>query len=69
MATHSSILAGECLGQRSLVGYSPQSLKELDTTELLSLFYGTPSWGQRIVSELKLPTLVSKEASLHLLRG
>ena len=27
-------LPGESLGQRSLVGYSPQGLKELDTTEV-----------------------------------
>ena len=33
MATHSSILAGESHGQRSLVGYSSQGLKESDTTE------------------------------------
>ena len=33
MATHSSILPGEFYGQRSLVGYSPWSPKELDTTE------------------------------------
>jgi len=35
MATHSSLL-GESLGQRSLVGYSPRSCKELDTTEQLN---------------------------------
>ena len=29
-------LSGEPLGQRSLVGYSPQGHKELDTTERLS---------------------------------
>ena len=33
MATHSSILAWESHGQRSLVGYSIQGGKELDTTE------------------------------------
>ena len=32
-ATHSSILAGESDGQRSLEGCSPQSCKESDTTE------------------------------------
>ena len=37
MATHSSILAGEFHGQRSLVGYSPWDHKELDITEQLSL--------------------------------
>ena len=33
MAAHSSILAGTTHGQRSLVGYSPWSCKESDTTE------------------------------------
>ena len=33
MAAHSSILAGKSHGQRSLVGYSPWSCKESDTTE------------------------------------
>ena len=33
MATHSSILAGESLGQRSLTGYSLRGRKELDRTE------------------------------------
>ena len=33
MATHSSILAWEIHGQRSLVGYSPWGCKESDTTE------------------------------------
>ena len=31
--THSSILPGESHGQRSLVGYSPRSQKESDTTQ------------------------------------
>ena len=35
MATHSSILAGESQGQKSLVGYSPWGHKESDTTERL----------------------------------
>ena len=35
MATYSRILAGESHGRRSLVGYSPQGRKELDTTERL----------------------------------
>ena len=34
-ATHSSALAGEFHGQRSLVGYSPWVRKESDTTERL----------------------------------
>ena len=33
MATHSSVLAGEFYGQRSLAGYSPWGRKELDMTE------------------------------------
>ena len=37
MATHSSILPGKSHGQRNLVGYSPKSLKESDTTEQLYL--------------------------------
>ena len=36
MATYSRILAGESHGWRSLVGYSPQGRKELDTTVLFS---------------------------------
>ena len=34
MATHSSILAWESHGQRSLVGYSPGGRKEMNTTEV-----------------------------------
>ena len=37
MATHSSILAGESQGQRSLAGYSPWGSKESDMTERLSM--------------------------------
>ena len=33
MATHSSILAGESHGQRSLGGYSPWGHKDSDRTE------------------------------------
>ena len=33
MAVHSSILAGDSHGQRSLAGYSPWGPKEPDTTE------------------------------------
>ena len=36
MATHSSVLAWEFHGQRSLVGYSPWDHKEWDTTEQLT---------------------------------
>ena len=36
MATLSSILPGEFHGQRSLEGYSPWGLKELDKTEQLT---------------------------------
>ena len=38
MATHSSILAWENHGQRSLMGYSPWGHKELDTTYQLSTY-------------------------------
>ena len=37
METHSSILAWQSHGQRSLVGYSPGGHKELDSTEQLTL--------------------------------
>ena len=36
MATHSSVLAWEFQGQRSLAGYSPWGCKQLDMTERLS---------------------------------
>ena len=36
MATHSSILAGESHGQRSLMGYGPWSHKESGMTERLN---------------------------------
>ena len=36
MAIHSSILAGESHGQRSLVGYNPWGHKELDMTKQLT---------------------------------
>ena len=36
MATHSSILAGELHGQKSLAGYSPRDHKESDNTERLN---------------------------------
>ena len=39
MATHSSILAGEFHGQRSLAGYSAWDHKESDTTEWLTRSY------------------------------
>ena len=35
-ATHSSILALESYGRRSLAGYSPRGHKESDTTERLN---------------------------------
>ena len=38
MAIHSSILAGEFHGQRSLVGYSPWDRKQLDKTKRLTLW-------------------------------
>ena len=44
MATHSSILAWEIHGQRSLAGYSPQTCKEVDMTERLTIFPKQMSW-------------------------
>ena len=49
MATHSSILAGESHGRRSLVGCSPRGCKESDTTKRLHfhfqpVFRGLPRW-------------------------
>ena len=38
MTTHSSILAGESHGQRSLAGYSQWGHKEVDTTERLRFY-------------------------------
>ena len=38
MAIHSSILAGEFHGQRSLVGYSPWDHKQLDKIKRLTLW-------------------------------
>ena len=42
MVTHSSILTWEIHGQRSLAGYNPWSLKELDMTEWLTLLLWSP---------------------------
>ena len=39
MATHSLLLPGESHGGRSLVGYSPWGLKELDMTERLHFHF------------------------------
>ena len=47
MATHSSILAGESHGQRSLVGYSPWGRKESDMTERTQRpIVGERKWGE-----------------------
>ena len=40
MVTHSSTLAGESHGQRSLVGYSPWGHEESDTTEQVIVIQG-----------------------------
>ena len=42
MATHSSILAWQFHGQKSLAGYSPGDRKELDTTESVRAHTHTP---------------------------
>ena len=62
MATHSSILAWEILGQRKLVGYSPWGCKESDTTEQLThrlifpqiYFPGRSDWVPLFFSREKL---------------
>ena len=46
MATHSSILARESHGQRSLAGYSPWGHKESDTTEQLALTHSLQDYLQ-----------------------
>ena len=46
MAIHSSTLAWESHGQRSLIGYSPWGHKESDMTEQLHLLYLLMSWLQ-----------------------
>ena len=66
MATHSSILAWEkSHGQRSLVGYSQRSHKELDTTKHISRYPLLPPevW----IDVLPLPT--SREAETRRFRG
>ena len=47
MATHSSILAWEIPGQRTLAGYSLWSCKEFKTTERLRLLFSLPSESPR----------------------
>ena len=61
MAAHFSILAWRSPGQRSLVGYSPWGLKELDTTERPSPYTHSPggTWGDR----------ANEGSSLHFPRG
>ena len=39
IATHSSILPGKSHGRRSVVSYSPQGRKELDTSEQLHFHF------------------------------
>ena len=46
MATHCSVLAGECRGQRSLLGYSPWGPKESDTTEQLHFLFSLSCIGE-----------------------
>ena len=50
--THSSITAWRTHGWRSLVGYSPQGCKELDTAERLTQFPHT--WNQYIIYQFYL---------------
>ena len=72
MATHSSILPGKSHGQRSLVGYSPWSRKELGTTEQLTLLNGdrglvhnTSSPGKSQSSSVIIEIHVCRECSLN----
>ena len=64
VATHSSILAGQFHGQRSLAGYSPWSHEEWDTTEWLNhpgvspvlrimnwFEFQSKTWGSRPLSD------------------
>ena len=59
MATHSSILAWEIPGQRSLVGYSPWSQKESDMTERLTqrlnTGHGSESESRSVLSDSLRP--------------
>ena len=61
MATHSSILAGESHGHRSLVGYSPWGCTESDMTEGLAVSIHTWNMNQ---DEL-LPESVSINAYFY----
>ena len=58
MATHSSTLAGESHGQRSLVGYSPWSRKEWDVTEPLNIHIRTLWWRALYNFQSHLPRLI-----------
>ena len=58
MATHSSILAGESHGQRSLVGYSPWSRKERNTTEPLNSRIQTLWWRALYSPQSHSPQLI-----------
>ena len=46
MATHSSVLASQSHGQRSLVGYSPWGCKESDMTEWLRILQSGTGGGK-----------------------
>ena len=64
MATHSSTLAGESHGGRSLVGYSPWGRKESDMTERLHFhFYFQCSIVHKIciTSSLSIQLLLSMD--------
>ena len=62
MATHPSILLGESHGQRSLVGYSPCSHKELDMTEQLTLLL---QWAFLQISLCTRPWLLFRKKILR----
>ena len=53
MATHSSIL-GKSRGQRSLVGYSPQGRRELNTTERLHFHFQDCFWSKGCIKKQEI---------------
>ena len=69
MVTHSSILAGESHGQRSLVGYSPWGHKELDTTQRLTLLLFTFKKVIKLIVVRIMQLCLVKVIELHALCG
>ena len=67
IATHSSILPGECHhGQRNLAGYSPWGVKESDATGRLSTHAQSSRAFSQKVSEMQILFSVAiKSQTLH----